>query len=111
MENKDLPIEVIEDIAGGLSHSLTGALLAKKWNFPDIVYEVIKCHHNPRTAENNPDAVFVVYLANAMTYFNKEKILFENIDMNVLEFLELNDKEKFNKLAVSLMESYNQKRK
>lgn len=111
MDNKNLPIEVIEDIAGGLSHSLTGALLAKKWNFPDIVYEVIKCHHNPRTAENNPDAVFIVYLANEMTYFNKEKILFENIDMNVLEFLELSDKEKFTKLAVTLMDSYNLKHK
>ena len=107
MDKTDMPLDVIEDIAGGLSHSITGSLLAKKWNFPDLVCEVIRCHHNPRTAEMNPDAVFIVYIANVLTYYIKEKMLFENIDSNVLEVLEINDKAKFDELSKKLEESYN----
>ncbi len=102
IEEKEIPIDVIEDISGGLSHSITGSLLAKKWNFPDIICEVIRCHHNPRLAEINPEAVFIVYLADILTYYNSRKILYENIDQNVLEFLELKNKEDFEKIAKTL---------
>ena len=104
INDKDIPIDVIEDISGGLSHSITGSLLAKKWNFPEIICEVIRCHHNPRLAEINPEAVFVVYLADILTYYNSRKILYENIDQNVLEFLELKNKEQFDKIAKTLHE-------
>lgn len=104
IEEKDIPIDVIEDLSGGLNHSLTGSLLAKKWNFPDIICEVIRCHHNPRLAEINPEAVFIVYLADILTYYNFRKILYENIDQNVLEFLELKNREDFEKIAKNLHE-------
>ncbi|OHD08035.1 MAG: hypothetical protein A2086_07395 [Spirochaetes bacterium GWD1_27_9] len=99
LENSSLSIEDIEDIAGGLSHAMVGGLISVKWNFPDIVTEIIRCHHSPRSVNKYPDAVFIVYLANVLTHFLDNKIVYENIDQNVLEFLEIESSEKLNKIA------------
>jgi len=100
--DKQIPIEVLEDVAGGINHSEIGYLVTKKWNFPDNICEVIRCHHDPRSAKNFPQAVFTGYLANVLTYYNEGAILFENIDANVLEYFELSDPIAFKTMADQL---------
>lgn len=50
----------------GFTHCQSGELLARKWNFPDDVVEVILCHHNPAAAILNPALVAIVALADKL---------------------------------------------
>lgn len=106
IENNNIPVDVLEDLAGGIDHSLIGYNIAMKWKYPKIVCEVIKCHHNPRQAEYYADAVFIVYLANALTYYSKKTLSFENIDANALDYFEMNDKDKLNNVVYKLENEY-----
>nr|NJM01295.1 HDOD domain-containing protein [Desulfobacula sp.] len=47
----------------GISHSETGTILAKKWNFSDNITDAIQYHHVPETAKGNKALVFIIYLA------------------------------------------------
>lgn len=103
---KNIPIEIIEDIAGGLNHAMVGYLLAEKWKFPSIIGEVIRCHHKPRDAQSNPKIVFLVYLANLFTYYVNNKIQYENIDINALEYFNLASKEKVEETVNTIFKNY-----
>ncbi len=55
----------------GITHSETGAVLAKKWHFSDALSEVIQFHHIPEKAKENKPLVFIIYLADLiMEKFN-----------------------------------------
>ncbi|MFA5904281.1 MAG: HDOD domain-containing protein, partial [Desulfobacula sp.] len=47
----------------GITHSETGAVLAKKWYFSDNLSEAIRFHHNPEQAKENKPLAFIIYLA------------------------------------------------
>lgn len=102
IQDRSISVDVIEDLLGGLYHSVTGALLAEKWKFPRFVFEAIKYHHTPRNAEEYFEETFLIYLANTMTYYIDKQTLYENFEQNVLEFFELETIEKFNELAETL---------
>lgn len=48
----------------GITHSEAGALLARKWNFPQNLTDVILLHHAPEQAEKNQALIYTIYLAN-----------------------------------------------
>ncbi|HPO49297.1 MAG TPA: HDOD domain-containing protein, partial [Spirochaetota bacterium] len=106
-QDKKLSVDYIEDLAGGLNHALIGGMISVKWNFPDIVTEIIRCHHNPRNVNKYPDAVFVVYLANMLTHYIDKKSVYENIDENALEFLEIESEETLKKISAELVDKFN----
>lgn len=55
----------------GITHSEAGALLAKKWHFPQGLSEVIQHHHNPENAKENKTLTYIIYLADLiMEKFN-----------------------------------------
>ncbi len=47
----------------GITHSESGALLAKKWSFSTALSETIQYHHNPEKAKKHKDLAYIVYLA------------------------------------------------
>ncbi|MCG8572340.1 MAG: HDOD domain-containing protein, partial [Spirochaetes bacterium] len=103
----EIPIEVLEDLAEGINHAQIGSMIAEKWNYPAIVCEVIRCHHNPREAQSSPEAVFNIYLANTITYYQRNEITFENIDHNALEFLNIQSQEELDQIVTELSLQYN----
>ncbi len=103
---RNIPISVIEDLAGGINHAVTGYLIAEKWKFPSLVSEVIRCHHKPRDARSNPKAVFLVYLANILTYYVNDKIQYENFDINALEYFDIASKDKVDEIASQVKKRY-----
>ena len=52
----------VENAALGFTHCQSGELLARRWNFPADLVEVIQCHHNPAAAVVNPALVAIVSL-------------------------------------------------
>ena len=62
---------MLENFSIGLNHAEVGALIAKKWNFPDQLVTAIRYHHEPMLAPpESRDIVFCVYLANASATSN-----------------------------------------
>ncbi|MDX9714614.1 MAG: HDOD domain-containing protein [Dissulfurispiraceae bacterium] len=51
----------------GKGHDEIGWWLAKVWNFPPIIEDIIRFHHAPSEAENNVKAVSIVHLSNIMS--------------------------------------------
>ena len=63
----------------GITHSEAGAFLAKKWNFPDGLSDVIQFHHTPEKAKKNKELIYIIYLADLLiekfnTGFDLEKM-------------------------------------
>lgn len=51
----------------GFTHCQTGEILARKWNLPETLVEVILCHHDVATAELNPALTAIVALADRLS--------------------------------------------
>ena len=58
-------LNVEQDILG-FHHGEIGAELAKKWNLPSDLVEVIRYHHQPKDAQHNPLLTSVVHVANVL---------------------------------------------
>ncbi len=107
---KDIPVKVIEDLMKGYNHSVIGAMMGRKWNFPDTLVDVIQFHHDPQRASGTIQPVVnCIYLANTIaqdTYINNlEK--FTSIDYSVLDFFKIKDFSEFNFISEKLELMYN----
>jgi HD-like signal output (HDOD) protein len=83
---KGIPAGMLENISLGLNHAEIGAMVAQKWNFPEQLVASIRHHHTP--TECNPeswDVVISVYLANAITDLERDRINYEQIHPRVLK--------------------------
>lgn len=47
-------------------HTNAGALIALKWNLPEVVRNVVKFHHHPEQTPDNVEMVELIYLANGL---------------------------------------------
>ena len=82
---KGIPASLLEKFSFGLNHADIGALIAQKWNFPDILVEGIRYHHQPLlTPQRSKDVVFCVYLANACCDLERRMITYEQFERPVL---------------------------
>ena len=84
-KEKGIPTRLLENFSVGLNHAEVGALIAKKWNFPDQLVNAIRYHHEPtQAAVANRDIVYCVYLANAICDIERERIGFDQVQAPVL---------------------------
>jgi putative nucleotidyltransferase with HDIG domain len=83
---KGISSKMLESFSVGMAHAEVGAMIAKKWNFPEQLVEAIRFHHNPMDCrEEYEDIVFSVYLANTIADLERNRITFEQIDRSVLQ--------------------------
>jgi len=105
---KGISSNVIENLTSGYNHSLIGGELAKKWNFPDHLIEAILFHHIPVEAkEDNNDLVYIVYLANILYYYKRNRFVFEHISHHVLNKFKLNNKISFENFIKPILNNFN----
>lgn len=98
---------LLEEISLGISHSSLGALICKRWNFNESLIKTIELHRRPhRAPEELKNLIYTVYLATVFVEIENNKSRFEITDDGVLEFFKLTNKEDFEKLHITLMESY-----
>jgi putative nucleotidyltransferase with HDIG domain len=84
-KEKDIPPRILERFSFGLNHADIGALIARKWNFPEQHVHGIRHHHEPlMTPLQYKDVVFCVYLANAFADLERGYVTFEQIETPVL---------------------------
>lgn len=95
-KSKSLPTKIIEDLFAGYNHAEIGARIAQKWNFPDMLIECIRFHHDPMGCSmNNRGIVYSLYLANSIWSYDREDLTFDQIDHNVLDFFNVHGEDEF----------------
>ncbi len=87
---KGIQAQLLEDMSVGLNHAAAGAKIAEKWNFPDQLVYAIRAHHEPAISpEEYRSIVYPVYLANFICDFEKEKVVFDQIDQDVRNYFQI----------------------
>ena len=106
-EAKGISKDLIERLIAGVNHGEIGSEIAKKWNFPEVIVDVIKYHHAPEEA---PDSVKtlcgIVYLADIMTYYQSGEVAFYQIDTEILSMFKITTEEQFKKISAKLQVSF-----
>ena len=105
--DKDIPLRILERFSFGLNHADIGALIARKWNFPEQLVHGIKHHHEPLvTPAQYKDIVFCVYLANALCGLEREMITYEQIERPVLLDFGIRTEEQCRSILERLQKSF-----
>lgn len=84
----------LEEEMLGITHTGIGSFLAAKWKLPNTFTDVIQFHHEPEKAQNCPDLVYLVALANEMAViYAQQGSDYERAQFspNLLEYLGLED--------------------
>lgn len=93
----------LEELAYGMSHARIGGMLARKWNFPEPLCQVIEFHHAPyRASSEYRPLVNLVYLADAVFYHQLNENQYFSLDPTVLNYFNLTTREAFEMMAASL---------
>jgi len=64
VHDENMTYSQAEQVVVGGTHAEIGAWLAGKWNFPSHFIEAIRFHHNPSSAQLNPELTAIVHVAN-----------------------------------------------
>jgi HD-like signal output (HDOD) protein len=108
---RDIDPRILEKFSFGLNHADIGALIARKWNFPEPLSVGIKHHHDPLSAPVQfKDVVFCVYLANAFCDFEREFISFDQIEKPVLGDFAIRTEEQFRGVLATMQRSFEERR-
>jgi putative nucleotidyltransferase with HDIG domain len=106
-KEKDIPLRILERFSFGLNHADIGALIAKKWNFPEQLVQGIKHHHDPLVAPlQYKDIVQCVYLANGFCDLERGLITFEQLEKPVLSEFGIKGEEQCTRIMERLQKSF-----
>jgi putative nucleotidyltransferase with HDIG domain len=66
--NANDSFELIEQKYFGMDHAEAGALILKKWNFPEVLVAAVRWHHEPDKTDSLKDVVNMVHIADVLGY-------------------------------------------
>ena len=108
---KGIPARMLENFSVGLNHAEVGALIAKKWNFPEQLITAIRFHHDPtQCPPANRDIVYCVYLANSICDIERERIGFDQISSTVLRDFGIETEDQLNVIQQKLAKLFDDQR-
>ena len=108
-KEKQIPNKLLESFSMGLNHAAVGALIAKKWNFPEQLVAAIRFHHSPLDSpEEHRDVVFSVYLANCIADLERERIVHDQLDSRVLLDFGITDDSQLDRIQGRLAAAFEQ---
>ncbi len=106
-QDKGIPTQLFEDLSSGANHSEIGAMIARKWNFPEALIEAIKFHHDPHSCSRMyQDVVFTVYLANALCGHQEKRTNFDQIDTRILKEFSIESEQHFRQMSARLSAAF-----
>jgi putative nucleotidyltransferase with HDIG domain len=106
-KEKDISPRILERFSFGLNHADIGALIARKWNFPEQLVQGIKHHHDPLVAPlQYKEIVYCVYMANALCDLERDFITFEQMERPVLGDFGIRSEEQCRRILERLQKSF-----
>jgi putative nucleotidyltransferase with HDIG domain len=103
-----IPVRVIEEVTSGYNHSLIGAKLAEKWNFPEKLVTAIQYHHRPLSCDDKyKEYVFCIYMANILAQDELTSVeKYEMTENTILYYFSITSQEEYDSLQNELTSSY-----
>ena len=99
--------DIFEKLLAGVNHSEIGALIAEKWNFPDIIISVIRHHHEPDMASPATKTLTsLVYLADMLTHFETQEVDYYQFDLDVLRMFGIGSESQLRKISDKLSAAF-----
>lgn len=106
-KKKNVSKEIFENLIAGCNHGEIGACIAEKWNFPSIIIDVLRFHHNPENApESSKELVSIIYIADMIAHYSEGLIDFTQIDSNILEMFDITTEEQFQGISERLSSAF-----
>jgi len=110
-QRREIDRDLFEDLSVGLNHSEIGALIAEKWNFPEVLTAAIRHHHEPETASSDFSSVVnTVYLANALCDIERKALVYEQVDTATLEEFNITSERQLDQIHARLKRAFDQDR-
>ena len=103
-DQKAIPAHVLERLISGQNHAEIGALIAEKWNFPEVIVDTIRYHHNP--SAKKPLSV-VVYLANMIANYQEGIVEYYQFDQEILDLIHISNEEQLQPISEKLRQAFN----
>ncbi len=102
-ESKNIPSSVFERLVAGVNHGEIGALIAEKWNFPDVIVSAIRHHHEPDYApEQFKKITSLIYLSDLIAHYQTGEVDFYQFDKDVLALFHISTEEHLQMISAKL---------
>lgn len=109
---RGIPASLFEGLIAGVNHGAVGALIAEKWNFPDVLVNIIRYHHTPEDApENIRKLASIIYLSDLIAHYGEGTVDYEQISDDVLKMFDISSEEQFEGIAERLLTSFEKNKK
>ena len=110
-KEKDIPVRILERFSFGQNHAELGALMARKWNFPEQLVQGIQLHHDPLLSPvPYKDVVFSVYLGVALCDLEDDLASYDQMERPVLHEFGIQDEQQCRRVLERLQMAFGQRR-
>ena len=104
---RNISYDIFEKLLAGVNHSEVGALVAEKWNFPDVIISVIRHHHEPDMASPATKRLTaIVYLADMLTHYETQEVDYYQFDLDVLKMFGIGSEDQLRKISNKLSTAF-----
>lgn len=104
---KGIPANIFEKLIAGVNHGEVGALIAEKWNFPDVIVSVIRSHHAPDLApESIKKLTSLVYLSDMLAHYQTKEVDYYQFDPDVLSMFHITSEQQLQKILERLDKAF-----
>src|SRR5574344_288727 len=108
-EKKGISADLFEKLVAGVNHGEIGALIAEKWNFPDVIVNVIRYHHAPEEAPKEMYKVTsLVYLADMMAHYTDKTVDYYQFDPEILAMFKITSEDQVKKIVERMEKAFSQ---
>ena len=104
---KGVAAGLFEKILSGVNHGEIGARIARKWNFPDAIVNVLRYHHEPELApEEDRKLTAIINLADLMVHYEEQEVDFYQVDQFVLKTVGISSEGQFKNISDKLFQAF-----
>jgi len=102
-DQKDISLDIFEKLVAGVNHGEIGALIAEKWNFPDLIVSVIRHHHEPDLVQEEYRKITsLIYISDLITHYQKGEVDYYQFDKNALSLFHIVTEEQLEQISDKL---------
>ncbi len=99
-KEKEISPDLFERMVAGVNHGEVGALVAKKWNFPEAIVEVIRCHHDTASAKDeHKKLTCLIHFADLLAHYSEGIIDWSNFESDELKLFSITDEVQVKELS------------
>lgn len=106
-EERGVSKNLFERMFAGVNHGDVGSLIAKKWNFPEVIINAIRYHHDPLSApEEFRKITTLIYFADMLSHYSEGNFDYSLIEPSALKMFGITSEEALKVLADKLDNSF-----